>query len=212
MSTPTDLDVWIDPLCPWAWLTSRWIADLEKQSLVRVRWHLFSLTEVNRKEPRGDTYDLKPADTAAIALLRARDHGGDVAFARLYTELGTLHHEEGRDYADPSVIAEAVRAAGLPAEIAQGLTGDSEAIGRWLAEHEDARAKGAFGVPTLSVTEGIYLYGPIVDTRITGDAAAELWGHTDFLLRQPHVWELKRERTGAPQVGSRREQEASAAG
>ena len=210
MSTP--LDVWIDPLCPWAWLTSRWITDLAEQDLVSVRWHLFSLTEVNRKEPAPEPFELKPADAAAIALLRARDHGGDVAFGRLYTELGTLHHEDGRDYADPAVITDGVRLAGLPAAIGEGLESDSDAIARWRAEHEDARAKGAFGVPTLSVTDGIYLYGPIVDVRVTGEAAADLWSHADFMLRQPHVWELKRERTSGPQVGARRKQEASAAG
>ena len=114
----TTADFWFDPLCPWAWLTSRWMLEVERQRPVSVRWRIMSLAVLNEKRldelpatyaemMRGPAWG--PARVCAAA---EQEHGREV-LGPLYTALGTRFHNQGRERSRET-IAEALAEAGLP--------------------------------------------------------------------------------------------------
>jgi predicted DsbA family dithiol-disulfide isomerase len=205
MSDITDLTVHIDPLCPWAWLTSRWLAEVGRVRPVRVTTRLFSLAEVHRHDDLSEAgrRGLAAGETAMRVMVAARRAEGDGALARLYTELGEAHHERGEPLGQEDVLRRAVTASGLdPALVASAAT-DPTTLTELLDEHRAVAAQGAFGVPTLVLDGHAPIFGPCLDTRIGGDDAGDLWDRVAWLVRADHFFELKRDRP-APDVGRHR--------
>lgn len=205
MAEITDVTIHVDPACPWAWLTSRWLAEVEKVRPVRVTTKLFSLAEVNREqhpeEPRSDAHSA--GETAMRVLVQARLVGDDAALARLYTEIGEAHHERGEALGDHGVLRACAASAGLDPDIVDAALDDDDTLAAVYAEHRSAAAAGAFGVPTLILDGAAPMFGPCLDTRITGEEAGEVWDHVAWLIRSPHFAELKRNR-GKAGVGQNR--------
>lgn len=203
MTNPTDLTLHIDPACPWAWLTSRWLVEVEKVRPIRVTTRLFVLAEINRdSEP--DERHLRfhrASETAMRVMVAARRAGGDAALARVYTELGEAHHERGEPLDEPGMLSRALAAAGLDPGLAEAAGSDPTTLDELLAEHRAIAGRGAFGVPTLVLGDAAPTFGPVVDVRITGEAAGELWDRVAWLLTTPSFYELKRERTHRPAIG-----------
>jgi predicted DsbA family dithiol-disulfide isomerase len=203
MTNPTDLTLHIDPACPWAWLTSRWLVEVEKVRPIRVTTRLFILAEINRdSEP--DERHLRfhrASETAMRVMVAARRAGGDAALARVYTELGEAHFERVEPLDDEAVLRRALVAAGLDPALVDTAAGDPSTREEMLAEHRAIAARGAFGVPTLVLGDAPPTFGPCVDARITGEAAGELWDRVSWLLTAEHFYELKRERTQRPGIG-----------
>jgi predicted DsbA family dithiol-disulfide isomerase len=206
MTNLTDVTIHVDPACPWAWLTWRWLAEAEKVRPIRVTTGLFVLAEINR-DTEPDERHLRfhrASETALRVMVAARRAGGDPALARLYTELGEAHHERGEPLDDPQVLGHALVAAGLDPRLAEAAAADPTTRDDLLAEHHAIAARGAFGVPTLVLGDAPPTFGPVVDTRITGEAAGELWDRVAWLLTFEHFHELKRERSRKPDVGRHR--------
>ncbi len=203
MTNLTDLTLHIDPACPWAWLTSRWLSEVENVRPVRVTTRLFVLAEINRdKEPDERRLRFQRAsETAMRVMIAARRAGGDAALARVYTELGEAHFERGDPLDDPAVLRRASGAAGLDPALVQAAAADPSTREEMLQDHRAIAARGAFGVPTLVVGDASPMFGPCVDARITGEAAGELWDRVSWLLTAEHFYELKRERTQRPAIG-----------
>lgn len=203
MTSPTDVDIFVDPACPWAWLTSRWLAEVERVRPVRARTRLFVLAEVNRgAEPDERHERIHRAGAAALRVLAAaRRVGGDAALARVYAGLGEAHHERGERLDDPAMLARVVAAAGIDPTLMEGAASDPSLDEELLAEHRAIAGRGAFGVPTLVVGDAPPTFGPVVDRRITGEAAGALWDHVVWLLSEGAFFELKRERRHRPQIG-----------
>ncbi len=202
--------VHVDPLCPWAWLTSRWLVEVERVRPVHVTTRLFSLAEVHRGDDLSEPHrrGLAAGETAMRVMVAARRAGGDGALARLYTELGEAHHERGEPLDSEEVLRRAVAATGLdPALVASALA-DPTTAAELLSEHADIVRRGAFGVPTLVLEGHAPIFGPCLDTRIGGDDAGDLWDRVAWMVRADHFFELKRERP-APQVGRQRVPAAS---
>jgi predicted DsbA family dithiol-disulfide isomerase len=203
MTNLTDITLHVDPACPWAWLSSRWLAEVETVRPIRVTTRLFVLAEINRdSEP--DERHLRfhrASETAMRVMVAARRAGGDAALARVYTELGEAHFERVEPLDDEAVLRRALVAAGLDPALVDTAAGDPSTREEMLAEHRAIAASGAFGVPTLVVGEAPPMFGPCVDARITGEAAGELWDRISWLLTAEHFYELKRERTQRPGVG-----------
>ncbi|WP_069811393.1 mycothiol-dependent nitroreductase Rv2466c family protein [Streptomyces sp. TP-A0874] len=202
----TPADFWFDPICPWAWLTSRWMAEVEKVRAVEVRWHVMSLAVLN--EPRMDELPKEYQETIRTAWAPVRvcvaaeqEHGSEV-LGRLYTALGTRFHNRGEGRGR-EVIEAALRDTGLPAELAEA--GDSD---RYDAELRASHQKGIelvgqdVGTPVIAVPgpegEQVAFFGPVVTPAPKGEAAARLWDGSLLVASTPGFYEIKRTRTERP--------------
>jgi protein-disulfide isomerase-like protein with CxxC motif len=193
-------DFWFDPLCPWAWITSRWIKEVEHVRHVRPRFHVMSLYYLN--EGRDDVSDQYREFLATargpvrVCVAAAQAHGEDV-LDQLYTELGIRFHNQGKER-DRATIEEALTAAGLPASLADAMevTDYDEAL---LKSHHDGMDQVGMevGTPVIAV-EGRAFFGPVVTPIPRGEAAGRLWDGVLLVAGTPGFFELKRSRTESP--------------
>jgi 2-hydroxychromene-2-carboxylate isomerase len=197
------VEMYVDPACPWAWLTSRWLLEAERIRPLTVVTKVFSLAEVNRDKPEYAKY-LEPGERALRVLVAARRAGGEAAIRTVYTELGEARHERDEPLGDDVTLRAAVTAAGLDPSIVAVALSDDGIQAEVVAEYNDAVERGVFGVPTLSIDGSPAYFGPIIDRRITGEEAGQLWDIVRPLMLHPHVFELKRTRTSDPDVGRTR--------
>jgi predicted DsbA family dithiol-disulfide isomerase len=200
------VEIHVDVACPWCWLTSLWLFEVERVRPISITTRVFSLREVN-KEHRDA---LEAAENALRVLVAARRLGGEQAIRATYRELGEAHHEGGESLGELATLRAALVAAGLDGALADHALADGSTLSEVLAEHAAAVDRGAFGVPTLSVDGSAPFFGPIVDRRITGEDAGRLWDMVAPVLAEPGLFELKRNRTSQPDVGRRPEKTATA--
>jgi predicted DsbA family dithiol-disulfide isomerase len=201
--TDQTVEMYIDPACPWAWLTSRWLLEAEKVRPLTLVTKVFSLAEVNR-ERKQYLEHLDAMSRPLRVLVAARRAGGEAAIRAVYTELGEAHHERDQPLGDDATLRAAVVAAGVDASLVTTALSDDDIQAEVLAEHVAVVERGAFGVPTLSVDGSPAYFGPIVDRRIVGEQAGELWDIALPLLLHPNVFEIKRTRTSDPDIGRNR--------
>jgi predicted DsbA family dithiol-disulfide isomerase len=197
------VEMYVDPLCPWAWLTSRWLLEAERTRPLTVVTKLFSLAEVNRDKPEYAKY-LEPGERALRVLVAVRRAGGEAAIRTVFTELGEARHERDEPLGDDATLRAAVTAAGLDASLVASALSDAGIQAEVVAEYNAAVERGVFGVPTLSIDGSPAYFGPIIDRRITGEEAGRLWDIVSPLMLHPYVFELKRTRTSDPDVGRTR--------
>ncbi|MER7758247.1 DsbA family protein [Streptomyces sp. NPDC097619] len=203
----TPVDFWFDPLCPWAWMTSRWMAEVEKVRDVRVRWRPMSLVVLNEDKldqlPEEYRAQLGPVGLRPIRVVVAAEqkHGPEVT-GKLYAALGTRIHNEGLGNTT-EVIAAALAEVGLPAELIEFA--DSDAFDAELrASHAAGIDKVGqdVGTPIISVPgprgEDVAFFGPVVTPTPKGEDAARLWDGTLLVAATPGFYEIKRSRTEGP--------------
>jgi 2-hydroxychromene-2-carboxylate isomerase len=202
MTSVEKISFHFDPLCPWAWVTSRWATRLEELGAVEIDWRLFSLGVVNLAE--GEPVPDHPVGTggAALQLLaQARRLGGNAAVARLYTALGRAAHVRHDNLADPQVLERAWAEAVLDPAGRESASADATLWQEVLREHQVAVAAcQAFGVPTLILDggEGPGIFGPVITEVPDDDESKELLDDVLRLTRRDIFFELKRDRTGHP--------------
>lgn len=197
---PTQLDFWFDPLCPWAWITSRWVLEVEKVRPVQARWHVMSLAVLNAgKEDMPERYKEFMSQAwgpVRVCIAAEQKFGPDVLLA-LYTALGTRFHQEKADR-DRATIEAALAEAGLPAELANAMDDESydDAL---LASHKDGMDRVGYevGTPVISVG-GTSFFGPVISPIPRGEAAARLWDGVLQVATTDGFFELKRTRTRDP--------------
>jgi predicted DsbA family dithiol-disulfide isomerase len=195
-TTPVRIHFHFDPACPLAWRTFLWIREARKIRPIDITWRLFSLEVVNRKEGVTPDYQKDGTWAAERALALARRHYGNDAVERLYLTLGAARHGHGENIKDLDVIRAAAKQADLDPGIVDAALADDSTIQDVLADHEEAVQRyRAFGVPTIAI-EGSHVgfYGPIIQNVPRGEDAGELWDYTAWALRQPNLFELKRDR------------------
>lgn len=205
----TPADFWFDPLCPWAWMTSRWMLEVEKVRPVEVRWHVMSLAVLN--EPRVDELPeeyrelMKTAwGPVRVCIAAAQKHGSDV-LGPLYTALGTRFHNQGLEKNRETIVA-ALEEAGLPAELADAADSDEYDTELRASHKEGIDLVGQdVGTPVIAVPgpdgEQIAFFGPVVTPAPKGEAAAQLWDGTLMVASIPGFYEIKRTRTVGPIFG-----------
>jgi protein-disulfide isomerase-like protein with CxxC motif len=197
---PTEVDFWFDPLCPWAWITSRWILEVEKVRPVKVTWHVMSLAALNEgKDDLPEQYRefMQTAWGPVRVCTAAAQKFGPEVLGPLYTALGTRFHDQKADR-DRATIEAALTEAGLPAELADAIdsTEYDEAV---RASHADGidRVGYEVGTPVISVL-GTAIFGPVVSPIPRGEAAARLWDGVLLVAGTDGFFELKRSRTRDP--------------
>ena len=196
----TVVDFWFDPICPWAWIASRWMLEVERVRPVKVSWHVMSLSVLNEdKEDLSDRYRETLATgwgPVRICIAAEQQHGPEV-LGRLYTALGTrFHHEKAPR--DTETITAALAEAGLPLSLADAA--DSTEYDEALrASHHDGMDRVGYevGTPVISVN-GTAVFGPVVSPIPRGEAAAKLWDGVLLVASTDGFFELKRSRTRDP--------------
>lgn len=195
----TPVDFWFDPRCPWAWITSRWITEVEKLRPIEVRWHVMSLAVLNEGRDLPDKYRtfLGEAWAPVRVCIAAQEKYGPEVLGRLYTELGTRFHDN-KTPQSREVLEEALEAAGLDRALADAADTDQhDAVLR--ASHADGIERVGYevGTPVISV-EGASFFGPVVSPIPRGEAAAKLWDGVRLVAGTDGFFELKRSRTREP--------------
>lgn len=200
----TRLDFWFDPSCPWAWLTSRWVREVERTRAVEVSWRPMLLAILNEDKDLPPDYRAIIAGTwgpARVAAAVFAGHG-PVAAGRIYDELGARLHA-GTPVDRDAVVHDAVVAAGLPPELAAAATATAfDDVLRASHDAGMALVGDDVGTPVLQVSgvdaEPFAFFGPIVNPAPRGEQAGALWDAFVALGAVPGVWEIKRTRTGPP--------------
>jgi hypothetical protein len=193
-----NVEFWFDPMCPWAWITSRWMLEVEKVRPVRTRWHVMSLAVLNENREADPRYaDLRPKLWGPVRIcIAAEQRLGNDVLGPLYTAFGNLIHLEQRREAD--IFPEALEAAGLPADLAAAATSEEydEALRKSHAEGMDPVGYEV-GTPVIHY-RGEAFFGPVVTPSPKGEDAGRLWDGVTLVCGFPGFYELKRSRTERP--------------
>ncbi|MEJ6490130.1 DsbA family protein [Leucobacter sp. USCH14] len=198
-SAQPSVEFWFDPICPWCWMTSRWVATVAEARGFEVVWHPVSLKIINEGNDVGDHEEgmRQGHRLGRVAVAAGREHPSSVV-GELYTALGTAIHPGGRDDFD-GLLSDALRAVQLDPALAAAA--DDEQYDAELRENSAHALKIAgpdVGVPVISV-DGVAFFGPVVTPAPQGDQALQLWDGIVAAASVPGFYELKRGRTADPQ-------------
>jgi len=198
-TTVEKADFWFDPLCPFAWITSRWIGEVEQVRNISVDWHVMSLSVLNEGRDLPEDYEalmLRGWGPVRV-IIAARELHGEENIKKLYDAMGTRIHIGQNDDIDV-VIRESLDEVGLPADLAKYAHTD-EYDAQLRASHKDGidRVGDEVGTPVVAFN-GTAFFGPVLTKVPRGEAAGRIFDGAVLMSEFPEFFELKRSRTESP--------------
>jgi hypothetical protein len=195
----TPVDFWFDPLCPWAWMTSRWLLEVEKVRRITPSFHVMSLAYLNQDRDIPDDYRtiLEPAWGPVRVCIAAAQRHGDRVLLPLYTAMGNRIHLQGRRI-DRGLVEESLEEVGLPLSLADAIDSTEFDDDLKKSHHAGMDQVGMdVGTPVISV-DGVAFFGPVVTPAPKGEDAGRLWDGVLLVAGTPGFFELKRTRDKEP--------------
>jgi len=198
MATPTPeqdrtpVDFWFDPLCPWAWMSSRWLLEVATDRPIAPSFHVMSLSYLNQ-----DKDMLAPGWGPVRVAIAAAQAEGNAVLLPLYTAMGNRIHLEGRSI-DRTLVEESLAEVGLPLSLAEAMDSTDYDEDLKKSHHAGMDQVGEeVGTPVISV-EGVAFFGPVVTPAPKGEDAGRLWDGVLLVAATPGFYELKRSREREP--------------
>jgi len=199
MASAQKVDMWFDPICPFAWITSRWLLEAASVRDLEVTWNIMSLAQLNKDREMDEAH--KAAFTRswdAVRLVAAvkEKHGNDAVIA-LYNAMGTRIHLKKEKVSDELLTA-ALAEAGLPADLL-AVAKDESWNEPMIASHDRAISLvgNDVGTPVVAIGDAAF-FGPVISPAPKGEQAGRLWDGLALCLEVPGFYELKRARKGGP--------------
>jgi len=197
--TKTSAEFWFDPVCPWAWMTSRWILEVEKVRDISVQWNLFSLAHLNRDKDLPEEYKsrlIRSWQSTRVIAAAQKENGSSITLP-LYTAISSRIHLKKMDVG-VVLFEEALTEVGLNPALAQAMS-DESLNAAIIESHERgiALVGNDVGTPIISVG-GAAFFGPVISPAPKGEEAGKLWDGVVGVASYPGFFEIKRSRTVGP--------------
>lgn len=195
----TEAEFWFDPICPWAWMTSRWILEVEKVRDISVKWNLFSLAHLNRDKELPEDYKsrlIRSWQATRVIAAAQKVNGAEITLP-LYTAISSRIHLKKMEV-ESSLFEEALAEVGLDTALAQAM--NDETLNPIIIESHErgiALVGNDVGTPIISVA-GAAFFGPVISPAPKGEAAGKLWDGVVGVASYPGFFEIKRSRTVGP--------------